>query len=140
MTYLTALIFSGLCWFGVAALLGSAIPILNEAWPQHLVSALITSTVVGYVFKRPIRSWIGWRWYVLPILTLFAATALFGLLVPTSWWLTSIIRKTGKVEGEAFYFVPVYMVFYALTFWLFILYPLALLTQTVLRKLARQTS
>ena len=138
MTYLAALILSGLCWFGVAALLGSAVPILGEMWLQHLVSALITSLLVGYTFKRPIRSWIGWRWYILPLLTLFVATALFGLLVPTSWWLTSIIRQTRDLDGEAFYFVPLYMLFYSLTFWLFLLYPLALLTQTLLRKLARQ--
>src|SRR4030095_8768022 len=106
MTYLAALLLSGICWFGVAALLGSAVPILNEMWLQHLVSALITGLTVGYIFKRPIRTWIGWRWYVLPLLTLFSGTALFGLLVPTSWWLMSIMGRTGHLDSEAFYFVP----------------------------------
>ena len=101
------------------------------------MSAVLTSFAVGYLFKKPLMTWRGWRWYVLPILTIFVATALYGLLVPLSWWVTAAIQGAGRIDGEAFYFIPVMMVFYSMTVYIVILYPLALLTQTVLHKVYR---
>lgn len=134
MTYFLLLVVSGFLWFGVAALLGQAIPIWGSMWPQHLLAAIMTSTSIGLIFKRAIESWRGWRWYLLPMLTLVTATGLYGLLVPISWWLTDKINRTGGIDGEAFYLIPMYMIFFSLTWYLIMLYPLALLTQTVLRK------
>ena len=136
--YYLALAVSGVCWFGVAGVLGSAIPIFGEMWAQHLVSAIITSLAVGYIFKKLVMTWLGWRWYVLPILTVLVASALYGLLVPSSWWAADMMQRGDfRVEGEAFYFIPPVMVFYSMTVYIVILYPLALLTQTVLRNVYR---
>ena len=133
MIYFASLVVSGFCWFGVAAALGSAVPILGEMWIQHLVSAVITSLAVGYIFKKPLMTWRGGRWYLLPILTLLAATALYGLLLPLSW----LVTGTGSVDGEAFYLMPTLIVWYSMTVFIVILYPLALLTQTILHKVCR---
>lgn len=134
MTYSIALALSGICWFGVAAVLGSGVPILGEMWVQHLISAVVTSLAVGYIFKKPLMTWRHWWWYVLPILTLLSATTLYGLLLPLSWQVTAAIKGSGKVDGEAFYEIPAMMVLYSMTVYIVVLYPLALLTQTVLRK------
>lgn len=140
MRYLNATGISGLCWFCVAAILGRAIPIIDrDMWLPHLICALITSVVVGYMFKKPITTWYGLRWYLLPFLTVLGATTLFGFLVPISWWATSKIGRSGAVDGEAFYWVPFYIILYSMTAWLVVLYPLALLTQTLLRKVSRDT-
>jgi hypothetical protein len=72
--------------------------------------------------------WRGWRWYVLPLLTLLTGTIVFGFLVPCAWALTD------SLDAEAFYKVPLMIVFYSMTFYLMVLYPLALLTQHLLRR------
>ena len=134
MRYFVALIVSGICWFCLAGLLGQSVPIIGAMWPEHLISAVVTSLVIGYLFKRPLINWQNLRWYMLPFLTIFFAAALFGLLLPLSWSVTATIRKTGNVEGEAFYWMPSMFVLYSMTVYLLVLYPLALLTQTLLRK------
>jgi hypothetical protein len=134
MTYLLLLVVSGFCWFGVAAVLGPAIPIWGAMWPQHLIAAIVTSVLIGVIFRRPIFAWRGPRWYLLPVLTLATAAGLYGLLVPISWWLTDSINGKGGIDGQAFYQLPMFMIFYSLTLYLIVLYPLALLTQTLLRK------
>jgi hypothetical protein len=136
MKYNLALIVSGIGWFCVAAVLGRGIPIIGEMWLQHLISAVITSLVIGFFFKKAVMTWRGWRRYILPLLTLLSATTLFGVLVPLSWQVTSRLQGRGDVDGQAFYQVPVFMVFYSMTAYLLILYPLALLTQNLLRKLS----
>jgi len=138
MRYQLALIVSGIGWFCVAALLGRAVPVFGEMWLQHLVSAVVTSLVVGFVFKKPVMMWRGWRWFVLPVLTLLTATTIFGVLLPLSWMLTAKLRGSGDVDGEAFYLVPALVVFYSMTAYLVILYPLALLTQNLLRKFSNK--
>lgn len=134
MRYNLALIVSGIGWFCVAAVLGRAVPILGEMWLQHLASAVVTALVVGFLFKKPVMTWRGWRRYILPVITLLSATTLFGVLLPLSWKLTATLRGSGGVDGEAFYFMPALIVFYSMTAYLLILYPLALLTQNLLRK------
>ena len=136
MRYNLALIVSGIGWFCVAAVLGRAVPILGEMWLQHLASALVTSLVVGFLFKKPVMTWRGRRRYLLPVLTLLSATTLFGVLLPLSWKLTAALRGSGGVDGEAFYLVPALVVFYSMTAYILILYPLALLTQNLRRKLS----
>ena len=140
MRYFNATGISGLCWFCVAAIVGHDIPIIGRnLWLPHLICALITSVAVGYMFRKPITTWYGLGWYFLPLLTVLAATTLFGFLVPISWWVKSKIEQSGGVDGEAFYFLPFYIILYSMTVWLVVLYPLALLTQTLLRKVSRNT-
>ena len=137
MRYHLALIVSGIGWFLIAAILGGGVPIVGEMWLQHLILAVITALVIGFFFKKAVMTWRGWRRYILPLLTLLSATTLFGLLVPLSWQLTSRLQGRGDVDGQAFYQVPAFMVFYSMTAYLLILYPLALLTQNLLRKVSR---
>jgi len=137
MRYIFALVVSGICWFGLAAVLGSAVPILGEMWLPHLISAVITSLVVGLIFQKPLMTWHGWWRYILPFLTILTATTLFGLLLPLSWWVTAKIVGSGDIDGEAFYLIPAWVVFYSMTIYLLILYPLALLTQNLLFKFFR---
>ncbi len=132
--YPILLFASGLIWFLVAAALGSAVPILGETWFPHLICAIVTAFVVGSIFRTAIFSWSGWRWYALPLLTLFVASGLFGFLLPLSWSLTG-----ASVDSEAFYITPLSFIIYAMTLYLVILYPIALLTQLMLKKSNSQT-
>ena len=134
MRYNLALIVSGIGWFLIAAILGGGVPIVGEMWLQHLISALVTSFVVGFIFRKPVMTWRGWRRYILPLLTLLSATTLFGFLVPVSWQITSMLQGRGNVDGQAFSQFPFLLIFYSMTAYLLILYPLALLTQNLLRK------
>ena len=137
MKYNLALIVSGIGWFLIAAVLGMSVPIIGEMWLQHLISAVITSLVIGFIFRKPVMTWSGWQRYILPLLTLLSATTLFGFLVPLSWQVTSILQGRGNVDGQAFSQVPFLLVFYSMTVYILILYPLALLTQNLLRKYSR---
>lgn len=131
--YTIVLLVSGLAWFLVAGVLGSAIPVFGDMWAQHLACAILTALAVGLVFRGPVLRWSGWRWYALPILTLLAATSIFGLLLPFSWFVTGVFSG-GGVDAEAFYKTPLALVFYGMTFCLVVLYPLALATQYLLRR------
>ena len=139
MRYNLALIVSGLGWFCVAAVLGRAVPILGEMWPQHLVCAVVTSLMIGFCFKKPVVTWRGWRRYILPLLTLLSATTLFGALLPLSWRVTDALRGREGVDGEAYYLVPALIVFYSMTVYIWILYPVAFITQNLLRKLSHES-
>jgi hypothetical protein len=132
--YVILLALAGVAWFLVAGVLGSAVPVLGSMWFQHSLCAILTAFVVGFTFKGPILRWSGWRWYLLPLLTLLVAAAVFGFLVPCAWLITELFRG-GGVDSEAFYKTPLMFVFYSMTFYLVILYPLALLTQHLLRKI-----
>lgn len=125
--YAILLLISGTGWFVVAGVFGYAIPVFGRMWFRHFVCAIITAFVVGITFRVPISSWSGWRWHVLPLLTLPTGTAVFGFLLTCSWTLTE------SLERGAFYKLPVGIVFYSMTFCLAVLYPLALLTQHLLR-------
>jgi hypothetical protein len=131
--YFLALIACGVFWFLVAGVLGQGVPIFGQLWLQHLIVAIVTALVIGYLFKKPLERWQQWLWYVLPILTLLVASALFGLLVAVSWGLTEMMKSKG-IDGEAFYLLPGLFVLYSMTTYLVVLYPLALLTQTLLRR------
>jgi hypothetical protein len=134
MRYNLALIVSGIGWFLIAAILGGGVPIIGEMWLQHLISAVVTSLVIGFFFRKAVMTWRGWRRYILPLLTLLSATTLFGFLLPVSWQITSMLQGRGNVDGQAFSQFPFLLIFYSMTAYLLILYPLALLTQNLLRK------
>ena len=137
MRYLILLLISGAGWFFVAGILGYAIPVFGSMWLQHLVCAILTSLVVGSTFRAPILRWMGWRWYLLPLLTLLTGTAVFGFLLTGSWHLTESLRGEVGLEHDAFYKLPLAIVFYSMTSFLPVLYPLALLTQHLLRRQMR---
>src|ERR1035438_2484823 len=101
--YLILLLVSGAGWFLIAGVLGYAIPVLGSMWLQHLVCAILTSLVVGIAFRAPILRWSGWRWYLLPLLTLLTGTAVFGFLLTGSWHLTESLRGEVGLEHDAFY-------------------------------------
>lgn len=136
MRYHLALIVSGIGWFLIAAILGRGVPIVGEMWLQHLICAVVTSLVIGLLFRKAVMTWRGWRRYILPLLTLLSATTLFGFLLPLSWQVTSMLQGRGNVDGQAFSQFPALLVFYSMTAYILILYPLALLTQNLLRKLS----
>ncbi|SPE54332.1 membrane hypothetical protein [Verrucomicrobia bacterium] len=128
MRYSMLLLLSGAAWFLIAGVFGYAIPVMGGMWFRYLVCAVLTSFIVGISFRVPILRWSGWRWYVLPLLTLLAGTTLFGFLLPCAWALTD------SLDNEAFWKLPLAVVFYSMTFYLVPLYPLALLTQHLLRR------
>jgi hypothetical protein len=125
--YPILLLVSGTGWFFVAGVLGYAIPVFGSMWCRHFLCAVLTSFIVGITFRTPIAHWQGWRWYVLPLLTLLAGTAVFGFLLTCAWALTD------SLESDAFYKLPLLIVYTSMTACLPLLYPLALLTQHLLR-------
>lgn len=133
MVYITTLLICGVVWFLIAGFAGSSFPIFGEMWIQHLLCALITSLCIGLLLKNSIASYTGWRWYILPILSLLLGTFIFGLLLPFSWLITQWITGNGGVDLEAFYKIPFLIVLFSLTLFLPIFYPAALLTNSVLR-------
>jgi hypothetical protein len=135
--YLILLLFSGAGWFLIAGVLGYAIPVFGDMWLQHLACAILASLVVGITFRAPILHWSGWRWYLLPLLTLLTGTAVFGFLLTGSWQLTESLRGEVGLEHDAFYKLPLAIVFYSMTSFLPVLYLLALLTQHLLRRQMR---
>jgi hypothetical protein len=128
MRYSILLLLSGVGWFLIAGVFGYSIPVIGSMWLRHLVCAVLTSFIIGISFRVPIMRWSGWRWYVLPLLTLLSGTTVFGFLLPCAWALTD------SLDNEAFWKLPLAIVFYSMTFYLVALYPLALLTQHLLRK------
>ncbi|HAL57304.1 MAG TPA: hypothetical protein DCP63_12765 [Bacteroidetes bacterium] len=137
MAYTATLLVCGVVWFLIAGFAGSSLPVFGEMWIQHLLCALTTSLCVGFLLKKSIACYAGWRWYVLPLLSLFLGTSLFGLLLPSSWLITQWITGNGGVDLEAFYTIPLFMVLFSLTLYLPIFYPAALLTNSALRMTLR---
>jgi hypothetical protein len=125
--YSILLLISGACWFVVAGICGYAIPVFDGMWLQHFAFAVLASFVVGMAYRGPLFRWSGWRWYVLPLLTLLTGTTLFGFLLACSWAMSQ------SLDWEGFYELLLIIVFYSMTSFLVVLYPLALLTQHLLR-------
>jgi len=126
--YPILLLVSGSGWFVVAGVCGYAIPVFGSMWFRHFLCAVLTSFIVGITFRPAILRWQGWRWYVLPLLTLLTGTGIFGFLLTCAWALTD------SLESDAFYKLPLGIVYYSMTAFLPVLYPLALLTQYLLRR------
>ena len=132
--YTIRLLVSGIAWFLIAGIFGKSVPIITrELWIYHLVCALLTANVVGIALQRPIVNWTGWKWLMLPLITILLATFVFGLLLPCSWLLYSLFSGGGGVDGEAFTKLPFLFVFYSMTYFLIFLYPLAMATQYFVR-------
>jgi hypothetical protein len=49
--YVILVALSGLAWFLVAGVLGSAVPVLGSMWFQHSICAILTAFVVGFIFN-----------------------------------------------------------------------------------------
>jgi hypothetical protein len=122
------LLLSGVGWFLVAGVFGYSIPVFGSMWFRPFVCAVLTSFMVGILFRVPILRWAAWHWYLLPLLTLLTGTTVFGYLLTCAWSLTD------SLDSEAFYKLPFLMVFYSMSSFLVWLYPLALLTQHLLRR------
>jgi len=125
-------VLSGSIWFLAAGAVGSAVPIFGEMWLPHWICAIFTAFVVGTLLNGPIHQWKGWRWYALPLLSLGIATLLYGFLLPCAWLLVAW-RHGGGVDAEAFYKTPLIFAFYSMTFYLVLFYPMALLTQCLMK-------
>jgi len=125
--YPILLLASGTGWFVVAGVCGYALPVFGSMWLRLLLCAVLTSFIVGITFRPAILRWKGWRWYVLPFLTLLTGTAIFGFLLTCAWALTD------SLDSEACYKLPLAIVYFSMTAFLPVLYPLALLTQHLLR-------
>ena len=128
--YSILLLITGAGWFLVAVAAGYVTNVFQGLWLPYFVSAIPAAFVVGVAFRVPILRWSGWRWYLLPLLTLLTGTAVFGLFLACSWHLT----EEGGLDCEAFYQIPFWIVFWSMTGGLPVLYPLALLTQHLLRR------
>jgi hypothetical protein len=132
--YATTLFFCGTSWFIIAAVLGESVPILGKMWLQHYVAAVFTAYVLGLLLKKPLRYWEGWPWYGLPFVSLILGISLFGFLLPCSWLLTAWVTGSGGgVDADAFYTIPLTLLFYSMTYYIIMLYPLAFITQWILR-------
>ena len=132
--YSILLLILGANWFLIAVIVGYAFNVLLGLWLPYFVSAIVTAFVVGIAFRVPILRWSGWRWYLLPLLTLLTGTAVFGFLLACSLHLTELLRGEGGLECDTFYIIPFWSVYLSMTGGLPVLYPLALLTQHLLRR------
>jgi hypothetical protein len=94
--YAMLLLIAGVAWFLIAGVLGYAIPVFGSRWVQHLVWAILAAFIVGTGFRLPMLHWRGWRWYLLPLLTLLTGSTVFGVLVTCSW---SVAVPSGLEKG-----------------------------------------
>jgi hypothetical protein len=132
--YSILLLISGACWSLLAGVLGYFFPGFGNLWLLYYICVILPVFVVGIAFRVPILRWSGWRWYLLPLLTLLTGTAGFGFLLTWSWHLAGSLRGEVGLERAAFYQLPLTIVFYSMTWFLPMFYPLALLTQYLLRR------
>ncbi len=133
LKFLVLFVFS-LLWYLVIGIVGGSVPIWGEMWLPHLLCALITSLLIGLLFYKPIIEWTSWNWYFLPILTLATSTIIFGFLLPFSGMIYGkITANNSGVDGEAFYLTPITFLFYSFTYFIVLFYPLALITQSIMR-------
>ena len=135
MRYALALLLSGAVWFGVSCL---CLHDLTEKPLAHFFCAVVTSFVVGYLYRAKIRESVGWRFYLLwPIVILVTALATYGLLIPTSWLIAGRAEGYG-VDSEAFLNVPSIFLMSGLTFFLPLLFQLTLGTNFLLREILKR--
>ena len=139
MRYQLTLIMSGSVWFVIAGLVGHAVPVFGNLWFPHLIVAVITGLAVGNIIRPLLSRYFGTRkWFLLPLLSLFLGSAIFGILVPVSWQVVAWL-KDGSVslKGNVFYMLPALMVFYSMTIYLITFYPLALLNNWIIYRFTR---
>ncbi|OAQ42379.1 hypothetical protein A5893_04525 [Pedobacter psychrophilus] len=94
----------------------------TRLWSLGVLFAIITSVSVGITFYKAILKSKGTSWYLLPFLTIFFASLMFGSLY------TAFIDRPYNSWSWILAFV-----FYSLTYFIWLFYPLALLTQYLIR-------
>ena len=143
-----ALILTGLFWFYIASLFDGAIRsihnkdihIKGDTWLPHMFCSILTSIIIGYLFYKPICSWTKWKWFLLPILTLASSTIIFGILLDISWSVEHLIKSYyADIGPEDILWTPLVFMFYSLTKFFILFYPLTLLTQYFLRYAFKQS-
>ncbi|MDB6023541.1 MAG: hypothetical protein JWQ04_3398 [Pedosphaera sp.] len=138
MRYQIIFFFSGCVWFLIAGITGTAVPVFGDRWFTHLIDAVITGLAVGNLTKPLLSRCFGTRnWFALPFLSVLLGTAIFGLLLPVSWAIASLVKGNGMVEGSAFYQVPLILIIYSMSIYLPIFYPLALLNNRIIYRFIR---
>ena len=133
-------VISGIIWYCIA--IGAATIVERKdllfgrnIWLLQLLSAVVTSTIVGATFHKSIIQFKGIKWFVLPILTLAVSTTIFGFLI---WFILHEKNETYRYSIRNFYDLSLVFLFYSLTYFIWLLYPLALLTQYLIRFLLLQ--
>ncbi len=131
-------ITSGLIWYFIYQLIVFIVDRRSLSFHYQLEllilsSSIITSTIVGTLFLKPIINFKSSKWYWLPLFTLSFSTTLFGFFI----WLILyyFIGRTNEhgVFTNNFLDIPITYLFYSLTYFIWLLYPLALLTQYLIR-------
>lgn len=97
----------------------------------ELLSAIITSIIVGTLFFKAIIQFKGSKWYWLPIYTLSVSTIVFGFLMECIRYYYGF-NGPGWITNN-FLNLPLVYLFYSLTYFIWFVYPLALLTQYLIR-------
>jgi hypothetical protein len=129
-----ALLFCGLCWTALAYGLG----VTRGEIGIPLVCGLVTSFVVWSVVSFDIQNSRGWQWFALPFFSLVVGILVFVSLIQVAWWLRDVLFEVqprySHING--YWLGPFVCLFYALTIYIWIIYPLSLLTHYLLRKYA----
>src|SRR4051812_38092993 len=123
MKYFIGLTIAGIGWSILASTLwvrGAFLPIL--------VSGVLTAFMAGYAVRRAIRKFAGWRWFLLPLLTVTIASVVFGSLVPCALSLWAMLGQGREGLFDGMWSMGLVAVFYALTLYLPITYPASLAT------------
>ncbi len=137
-----ALIFVGIFWFYIASIFDGAIRSINskdlhikgDTWLPHMLCSVFTSLIIGLLFYKPICNWTKWKWFLLPILTLASSTIIFAILLNISWKIEHLFKPYYEdIELTDIIGTPLVFLFYSLTQFFIIFYPLALLTQYLVR-------
>jgi hypothetical protein len=132
MWYPCCLIFCGLAWGTVS------LGLLDYVTPgASILASVATALIVGYVQRSKLRRTQGAAWYALPLLSILIAMAAYGVLEPVAeWLLDGRTWNSDRVEVSALWEYPLGFMFYGLTLFVWLTYPLALATHFLLRKLA----
>jgi hypothetical protein len=138
MRYQLISVLSGCVWFAIAGLAGRAIPVFGGMWFPHLIDAIITGLIVSNLMRPLISRCFGARnWFALPFLSVLLGTAIFGFLLPVSWAVAALFKGEPGVDGKAFFQVPLFVIFYSMTSYLPIFYPLALFNNRIIYQFSR---
>ena len=132
MRYLGWLVLCGLGWGCLSlGLLDYVTPVAS------ITASIVTAIAVGLIQRHELRRATGSTWYVLPLLSVLIAMACYGVTEPAMEWLVGgKTWNSGHVEIAAFWRYPLWFVWYGLTLFSWLTYPLALATHVLLRKFA----
>ena len=132
MRYWGSLVLCGLAWGGLS------LGLLDYVTPTAtLIASVVTALIIGYVQRNGLRRAKGSTWYALPLLSVLIAMVCYGVLEPAAeWMLGGRTWNSDQVEISAFWGYPLAFVWYGLTIFIWLTYPLALATHFLLRKFA----